>query len=122
MEAQKRILVVEDDEPVRRALVSQLIEEGYDVREAASGNAAIPIAYGVSLDLILLDLTMPYINGKDVLKFVHGTFPTTKVIVLTASDDSATYDDCMRLGAVDVIFKPYNVEKLLAAIRKVMAE
>jgi len=120
MTENKRILVVEDDELLRETLVAELIEQGYEVRTAASGNEAIPITYGVELDLIILDIKMPYIDGFEVLKFVKGTFPLTKVIVLTAYADLTNIEKCKKLGADEVIGKPYDLGYLFDIIQTLM--
>jgi two-component system response regulator AtoC len=120
MNDKPRILVVEDDDELRKSLVAQLSNEGYDVREASSGNTAIPIAYGTALNLILLDLNMPYINGIEFLKFMRGTFPGTKIIVLTAYAEPETITDCKNLGAEEVILKPYDIENMLSTIQKML--
>jgi CheY-like chemotaxis protein len=115
-----RILIVEDDVQLRETLASQLSDEGYDVREASSGDDAIPMAYGVEFNLILVDLKMPYIDGFDVLKFIKSTFPKTKVIVLTAYADLTNIQKCKSLGADEVIAKPYNIEYLFSVIQNVI--
>ncbi len=112
-----RILVVEDDEQQRESMVENLTNLGYDVREASSGNDAIPLLYGTSFNLVLLDLKMPYIDGLEVLKFVKGTFPKTKVIIITAYGDLTNIERCKKLGADDVVEKPYNFEYLMAILR-----
>ena len=112
----KRILVVEDDNLLRMSLVQQLAGQGYDVLEASNGNEAIPMLHGAEYTLIVLDLKMPYIDGFEVLKFVKGTFPKTKVIVLTAYADLTNIEKCKALGADDVIGKPYDLEHLFNTI------
>ena len=116
MAEKARILVVEDDENLRESLVAQLMDIGYDVRQASSGDEAIPLAHGTRFDLIILDLKMPYVDGFEVLKFIKGTFPQTKVIVLTGYADLRNIEKCKNLGADEVIEKPYNLEYLLTII------
>jgi len=117
MAEKTRILVVEDDDQQRESMVENLTNAGYDVRDAASGNDAIPLLYGSSFNLVLLDLKMPYIDGFEVLKFVKGTFPRTKVIIITAYGDLTNIEKCKKLGADDVVEKPYNFEYLMAILR-----
>jgi len=120
MAEKARILVAEDDDLQRETLVAILSDEGYDVREASSGNDAIPLIYGVEFDLVILDLKMPYIDGFEVLKFIKGTFQKTKVIVLTAYGDLINIEKCKKLGADEVIGKPFNLGDLFTTIRDVM--
>jgi CheY-like chemotaxis protein len=120
MAEKQRILVVEDDSPLREMLVQLLTTHGYEVREASSGNDAIPMLHGAEYKLIVLDLKMLYIDGFDVLKFVKSTFPETKVVVLTAYADLTNVQKCRKLGADDVIGKPYNLEYLFKTIERVL--
>jgi DNA-binding response OmpR family regulator len=113
-----KVLIVEDDNQLRETLAVELTEQGYEVRNAGSGNEAIPITYGVELDLIVLDIKMPYIDGFEVLKFVKGTFPQTKVIVLTAYTDLMNLEKCKNLGADEVIGKPYDLSFLFDTIER----
>jgi DNA-binding response OmpR family regulator len=116
MAENNRILIVEDDDQLRETLAVELADQGYDVRTASSGNEAIPITYGVELAVIILDLKMPYIDGFEVLKFVKGTFPLTKVVILTAYADLLNIEKCKKLGADEVIGKPYDLGHLFDTI------
>jgi CheY-like chemotaxis protein len=120
MPDKQKILVVDDNALLRTSLVPQLSGQGYDVRQASSGNDAIPMLHGGAYDLILLDLKMPYIDGFEVLKFVKGTFPNIKVVVVTAYADLTNVQKCRKLGADDVIGKPYNLEYLFKTIERVL--
>src|SRR5712671_2938746 len=79
-DSKARILVADDNEQLRQTLVVELAEGGYDVVEAASGNDAIPLLHGSEIDLVILDLKMPYIEGFEVLKFIKSSFPKIKTI------------------------------------------
>ena len=116
MSDKHRILVIEDENLLRNSLAQQLTEQGYDVREASSGDDAISMLQGAEYKLIVLDLKMPYIDGFEVLKFVKGTFPKTKVVVLTAYADLTNTQKCKGLGADEVLGKPYDIEYLLNTI------
>jgi CheY-like chemotaxis protein len=122
MADKQRVLVVEDDAQLRQTLASQLITEGYDVREASSGNEAIPMIHGAEYQLIILDLRMPYIDGFEVLKFIKATFPRTRVIVLTAYADLMNFRKCKELGADEVIGKPYDLEYLFETIKTILKQ
>lgn len=110
------ILIAEDEAQIRDTLSALLADHGYVVTAAADGNEAIPLFYGREFHLVVLDLKMPYIDGFEVLKFIKSTFPNTKVIVLTAYGDLANIERCRRLGADEVIGKPFNVSELVDTI------
>ncbi|MBA4313271.1 MAG: hypothetical protein C0417_11655 [Chlorobiaceae bacterium] len=116
MIVKNKILIVDDDQQLRQILAAQLTDYGYDVREAASGSEAIPLTYGIEFKLIILDLKMPYIDGFEFLKFVKGTFPNTKVIVLSAYADLINFYKCKDLGADEFIGKPYDTGNLFYTI------
>ena len=78
------VLVVEDQEAARKSLSELLREEGYQVHEAADGNAAIKLAAELDLDLVLTDLVLPGADGLAVLKHVREISPQTLVILITA--------------------------------------
>jgi len=119
-DSKARILVADDNEQLRQTLVVELAEGGYDVVEAASGNDAIPLLHGSEIDLVILDLKMPYIEGFEVLKFIKSSFPKIKTIILTAYSDLRNTKRCRDLGADEVIGKPYNFEDLFGRIRALL--
>jgi DNA-binding response OmpR family regulator len=116
----KHILVVEDDDAIRRGLVDALRFQGYAVEEAASGTAGLDRALQPDLDLVLLDLVLPGPDGLAILREVRLAFPTLPVIVLTArgaEDDRITG---LGLGADDYVVKPFSIRELLARVEAVL--
>jgi DNA-binding response OmpR family regulator len=116
----KRILVVEDDDAIRRGLVDALRFQGYAVEEAASGAAGLDRALQPDLDLVLLDLVLPGPDGLTILREVRLAFPTLPVIVLTArgaEDDRITG---LGQGADDYVVKPFSIRELLARVEAVL--
>jgi CheY-like chemotaxis protein len=116
------IMIVEDEEYVRDFL-SLLLRERYDVIDAANGVEAInKLNVSSAIDLILLDLHMPGINGMDLLralrKEVEREIP---VIIVTAYSSKEIRDEALELGARDFISKPFSIEILEKAIQKVLA-
>ena len=83
-----------------------LQEEGYQVYEAADGNAALKTLEEVDVDLVLTDLRMPGVDGLTVLKKVRETHPQTMVMLMTAYASVDTVVDALRLGAQDYLLKP----------------
>ena len=111
-----KILVVEDEEKLARFVELELLHEGYEVRTAGNGRAALKEATETQYDLILLDIMLPELNGLEVLRRVMKERPTP-VILLTARDAVMDKVSGLDAGAVDYITKPFAIEELLARIR-----
>jgi two-component system response regulator RegX3 len=114
-----RILVVEDEESYRDPLTYQLAREGYEVVEAADGNAALAAYDAEGADLVLLDLMLPGLSGTEVCRELRarGDVP---VIMLTAKDSEIDKVVGLELGADDYVTKPYSFRELLARMRAVL--
>lgn len=115
-----RILVVEDDEPIRRGMVDALAFDGHDVIEAADGHHGMRAAVQGGYDLLLLDLILPGPGGLDILAEVKLTRPTTPVIILSAKGEEADRVRGLKLGADDYVVKPFSVKELLARVEAVL--
>jgi len=111
-----RILVVEDDPAIRRAIVAQLRGEGYDVIEAANGREALAAARADKPDLVLTDLAMPVMDGFELITTLRKN-STTPVIVLSVRGGEADRVRALDLGADDFVAKPFSVAELLARVR-----
>jgi two-component system KDP operon response regulator KdpE len=111
-----RILVVDDDAQIRRALRTNLHVRGYDVIEAGTGEDALRAVADHKPDVILLDLGLPGIDGIDVLHGLRG-WTDTPVIVLTARDQEADKVEALDAGADDYVTKPFGMNELLARLR-----
>jgi two-component system KDP operon response regulator KdpE len=111
-----RILVVEDDPAIRRAIVAQLRGEGYDVIEAANGREALAAARADKPDLVLTDLAMPVMDGFELITTLRKG-STTPVIVLSVRGGEADRVRALDLGADDFVAKPFSVAELLARVR-----
>lgn len=116
----KRILVVEDDDAIRRGLVDALRFQGYEVEQAASGTAGLDRALQPDLDLVLLDLVLPGPGGLTILREARLAFPTLPVIVLTARGDEDDRIAGLGLGADDYVVKPFSIRELLARVEAVL--
>jgi DNA-binding response OmpR family regulator len=116
-----RILIVDDEEPIRFSLGEILKLEGFEVESAASGEAAIEILKNVGFDLVLLDLKMPGVSGLEVLHFINDTIPDTKVILLTAHGSLESAIEALRKGAHDYLLKPANSRSILESIERALA-
>ncbi len=115
----KTILIADDDNAIRRTLELHLSDEGYVVRTAADGHEAIAKAEQQEVNLMLLDLRLPGFDGFEVLKIIKEKRPDLPVIMITAYDDMATAIESIRLGAIDHLGKPVDLDHLDEVIEKV---
>ena len=114
-----KILIVEDEETIRRVLKKVLLEENdaYEIIEAFDGVQAIEIIKSNKIDLILCDIKMPKKDGIDVLKFLIKDYPEIPIIMISGHGDLETAVESMRLGAYDYISKPPDLNRLLNSVR-----
>jgi two-component system KDP operon response regulator KdpE len=110
------ILLVEDDPALRRALRTMMRSRDLDVIEVGTGEEAVVVASGGTVDVIVLDLGLPDIDGLDVLRRVRS-FSDVPVIVLTAHHEQSEKIRALDAGADDYVTKPFDTEELLARIR-----
>lgn len=115
------LLIVEDDSNLLSTLAEQLAEKGYGVSSATDGEKALSIMLEKKFALVILDLKLPRVDGFEVLKYIKGNFPDTKVIVLTSYADLRKAEKCKHLGASDVIAKPYELADLFDSIEYLMS-
>jgi len=111
-----RILVVDDERPLREFISRNLSVRGFEVFKAANGLEAMAIFQSQPLDLIILDLMMPHLNGLEVTERIRRT-STVPIIVLSALDDERDKVKALDQGADDYLSKPFGVEELLARVR-----
>ncbi|OFS21660.1 response regulator transcription factor [Clostridium sp. HMSC19A10] len=111
-----KILIVEDEEKIARFIELELMHEGYEVIKANNGRTGLEISENGKVDLVILDVMLPEINGLEVLRRIRKT-SDIPIIMLTARD--AVMDKVAGLdgGADDYITKPFAIEELLARIR-----
>ena len=114
--AKTKVLVVDDELSIRRALALNLGARGYDVVQADSGEAAMQAVAVEHPDVILLDLGLPGIDGIGVIQALRG-WTEVPIIVLTVRDDDASKIEALDTGADDYITKPFSMGELLARLR-----
>jgi two-component system KDP operon response regulator KdpE len=114
--APPRVLVVDDEPPIRRLLRMGLSVHGYHVIEATNGKNALELL-GKSPDIIILDLGLPDIQGHDLLRMIRGRNEALPVIVLSSRGDEAGKVQALDLGADDYVTKPFGMDELVARIR-----
>ncbi|MBQ5786566.1 MAG: response regulator, partial [Oscillospiraceae bacterium] len=111
-----KVLVVEDDTPVRNLITVTLSAEDYSVFTAASGAEAVSEAASRNPDIILLDLGLPDRDGVEVIETIRS-WADTPIIVISARDEDADKIGALDAGADDYITKPFSVAELLARLR-----
>ncbi len=114
------ILFVDDDAELRLIVKEQLGLAGFAIDEAEDGLVAIEKLKHSQYDLLLLDITMPGKSGLDVLTFVKQNSPECRVIILTGVVGLSVAIESLRLGADDYITKPYNMDYLVASIKRIL--
>ena len=112
-----RVLVVEDDERMARLLVRALSGAGLAVQWASTGDEGLGAAQRGDFDLVVLDLTLPGMEGAEVLRRLVGELPPQRVLVVSGSCEVATRVACLEAGAEDFLGKPFAVAELLARVR-----
>lgn len=118
----QRILVVDDDRELRETISEILVDAGFVVAAAGSGEEALAVLREQTFDLVLLDMIMPGLGGQEILPLLKRQAPRARVIMITAF---ATVDNAvaaMRRGADDYLTKPFKVDELLTAVRRSLEE
>jgi len=114
-----RILVAEDDRAIRDLLVHHLERERFVVLQAADGNAALRFARE-GVDVVLLDVGLPGVDGFDVARTIRREGRTTPIIMLTARADEVDRVVGLELGADDYVVKPFSPREVVARVRAVL--
>ena len=117
----KKVLVVDDEETIRKFVKIQLGKEGYDVKEAADGEQAMILLNKIQFDVLICDIMMPNKNGWEVLKEVRLNPETSEipVIVLTAKNEDDDMFKGYELGATYYITKPFTKSQLLLGLNTI---
>ncbi|WP_027715230.1 sigma-54 dependent transcriptional regulator [Desulfuromonas sp. TF] len=115
----KTILIADDEKSIRRTLELHLCEEGYEVLTAVDGPDAVAKAVEKEVDLVLLDLRLPGMDGFEVLRIIKERRPALPVVMITAYDDMSTAIEAIRLGAMDHLGKPVDLDHLDGVIEKI---
>ena len=116
----RRILVVDDDESLRRVTQVQLEDEGYVVATAQNATEALHLLAKRPQDLVLTDLSMPGMSGVDLLRVVRSEYPETIVVLVTAFGTVENAVEAMQLGAYDYITKPVNPDNLRLTVDRAL--
>ena len=114
------VFVVEDDPAIRRGLVDTLAAGGYATFESGNGAEALPLVLAADIDLLLLDIMMPGMDGFTLLKQLRKSRPALPVIMLTARGDEQDRVRGLKSGADDYVVKPFSALELLARVEAVL--
>ena len=117
-----RILVIEDQEDLAELYESSLMEAGYDVTVAYTGEEGLAEFEAGGADAILLDMTLPEMHGTKALEKIRGLSPSVPVVVVTGETMAESRDVCERLGVQEYLSKPPDYDALLSAIERSLAQ
>ncbi|GHU96429.1 response regulator [Clostridia bacterium] len=116
-----RILVVDDAAFMRMMIKEVLSKNGFDVcGEAENGAKALEKYKELTPDLVIMDITMPEVNGIDALKNIKAFNPQSKVIMCSAMGQQAMVIEAIQSGAKDFIVKPFQADRVVEAVKKVL--
>src|SRR4030042_368585 len=117
---ERKILIVDDEEAVRRVVKKKLTREGYQCWEAGDAYEALGKIQECQPHLVILDIMMPGKSGRELLPEVSTSYPDIGVIMATAVIEAGTIIECMKNGASDYILKPFDLEQVVQSVNKVL--
>jgi two-component system KDP operon response regulator KdpE len=112
-----RVLVIDDEPPIRKLLRVGLSAHGYQTLEASSGKTALELVREQPPDLVILDLGLPDMQGHELLRTIRAHNDSVPIVVLSSRDDEAGKVQALDSGADDYVTKPFGMDELLARIR-----
>ncbi len=115
-----KILVVDDEEEIRRQLSFVLEDEGYEVKTASGGSEALAYLMDQQFDVVITDLRMPAPDGMEILRKTKDSYPETAVVMITGQGSEEKAVEAMKLGADDYFPKPFDPEEMLIKLAKVI--
>ena len=117
----KKILLVDDAAFMRKMIKDTLSKNGYtDIFEAVDGADAVEKYGEVGPDLVIMDITMPNMDGLQALKKIREAHPDAKIVMCTAMGQEGMVVDAIKSGAKDFIVKPFQADRVLEAVKKVV--
>ena len=119
-EATSTVLIVDDQDSIRMSLAAVLEDSGYNIIEAESGYQAIDAVKQSSIDLVLLDIKMPGINGVQTFREIKKISPGTAVVMMTGFALEDLVEAALEEGAYSVVYKPFDVEKIISLVESVI--
>jgi two-component system, chemotaxis family, chemotaxis protein CheY len=116
-----KVMIVDDAEFLRVRLTKMLSTDGYEVFQAENGVKAVATYKEIHPDVVLMDVTMPEMDGLTALKEIIGFDPKARVVMLTALGQESVVLEAVKSGARDFIVKPFEHERVMKAITKLLA-
>lgn len=116
----KRILIIEDDQAILRGLKDNLEFESFEVLTATDGKEGFELARGEDLDLIILDLMLPRMNGFEICQQLRSEGKAVPIVILTARGGEGERVRGLDLGADDYVTKPFSIPELIARVRAIL--
>jgi two-component system response regulator AtoC len=116
----KSILIIDDEENIRKYLGRSLAQDGFDVHTAVYGKEGFNLLVRKHIDIVLLDLNLPDINGLQILKEMKEVDVQAVIIIITAYGDISSAVEAIKLGAYDYLTKPFDIEDIRIVINKVL--
>jgi DNA-binding NtrC family response regulator len=117
----KKILIVDDEAGIVQEIKEFLEEEGYEVRTADSAKAGIKLIEEIRPDVIMIDVKLPDASGNEVLRACKEKSPKTKTIIVTGYVDQHVMDEAELIGRDTFLQKPFNLEKILEEINRLLS-
>lgn len=114
------ILVVDDAEFLRMRISKMLVGNGHTIVEADNGQNAVSMFKSARPEVVLMDITMPEMDGLSALKEIKALDPRAKVVMLTALGQDTVVLEAIRTGATDFVVKPFDPNRVLAAVNKAL--
>lgn len=117
----KKILIVDDAAFMRMMIKNSLTGQGYtNLIEAANGKQALDTYLAEKPDLVIMDITMPEMDGLQALQAIKGSDPGAKVVMCSAMGQESMVVDAIRFGALDFIVKPFKPDRILQTVEKIL--
>lgn len=113
-----RLLVLDDEAGIREEIDEYLSSRNLEIKHAASPSEAFRVLSGTPIDIAILDIRLPEMNGLEVLRRVKRQYPATEVIIMSGHGDMDNVIDALRMGAIDYFKKPFRLKDLLETIEK----
>ena len=119
----KKILIIEDDKLIKSILEFILKDEGYNVEYASDGLIGLEMINSIQPDLVITDIMLPYKSGLEIIMAVNINNPKTPIIVISSlGNEDLTVTDALKLGATDILAKPFNPIELKSKLKTFLTE
>ena len=118
--APRTVLVVEDEPTLATAIAQRITAEGWTARVASDGASAVQAATTLRPDLVIMDITMPNMDGLEALKAIRGKDGSANVVMCSAMGQESMVMDAVRSGAKDFIVKPFKPDRVLKTVTTIL--